>query len=72
MTVLKPNDLEASVLTGIGAFDLVEMNPHFMFFTAVQEGFYLKHGSAECLPAAGCRPSRWRRRHARGRRRPQR
>ena len=28
------------------AFDLVEMNPHFMFFTAVQEGFYLKHGSA--------------------------
>lgn len=28
------------------AFDLVEMNPHFMFFTAIQEGFYLKHGSA--------------------------
>lgn len=28
------------------AFDLVGMNPYFMFFTAIQEGFYLKHGSA--------------------------
>ena len=27
------------------AFDLDGMNPYFMFFTAIQESFYLKHGS---------------------------
>ena len=27
------------------AFDLKEMNPYFIFFTAIQESFYLKHGS---------------------------
>ena len=27
------------------AFDLNGMNPYFMFFTAIQEGFYLKYGS---------------------------
>ena len=27
------------------AFDLDGMNPYFMFFTAIQENFYLKHGS---------------------------
>ena len=27
------------------AFDLKGMNPYFIFFTAIQESFYLKHGS---------------------------
>lgn len=27
------------------AFDLNGMNPYFMYFTAIQEGFYLKYGS---------------------------
>ena len=39
----KPDNYESTA--DLPAFDLDGMNPYFMYFVAIQESFYLKHGS---------------------------